>query len=392
MNFSDLVFIDSTGYHYPDFPTIQAWLISEYQGIYGADIYLEADSQDGQFLAVLARAFYDVAALGAATYNSFSPVTAQGLGLARNVKINGISRQSPSFSSVTLTIVGTAGTIINNGIATDFLQQQWLLPTPTVIPGGGTIDVVAMAAIVGAFNADINTITSIFTPTRGWQTVNNAAAATPGAPVESDAGLRIRQTQSVANPSLTVFAGTIGGVENLPGVTKVKGYENDTDSTDANGVPEHSICVVVAGGTDDDIANEIELHKTPGTGTFGDVSVPVVDSKGMPITISFQRAVTATIHVIVTLAAGIGWSSDYETLIAAAVASVINSGGIGDTVLYSRLFAPAYLNGAIQGTTYTIATIEIGKNVTPPASMNIDLDFDENPVCDATTDVTFVVT
>lgn len=392
MDFSDLVYIDATGYHFADYPTIRQWLVSGYQGIYGADVYLEADSQDGQFLSIISKALYDDASIGSSDYNSFSPVTAQGVGLSRNVKINGLTRKSPSFSTVTVTIVGTEGTVINNGQAADSLNQKWNLPTIVTIPFGGTIDVVATAAVIGFINADANTITTVFTPTRGWQTVNNTLAATPGAPVETDFALRIRQTQSVADPSLTVFEGTIGGVENLTGVTKVKGYENASEITDANGLPPHSICVVVAGGVDLDIANEIALHKTPGTVTFGGTTVLVYDSKGMPLNISFQHAITATIHVVITLAAGTGWSSDFETLIAAAVAAVINEGAIGDTVLYTKLFAPAYLNGAVQGTTYTIATIEIAKNAGTPMAANIPLTFDENPVCDPVTDITFVVT
>src|SRR5882757_3365374 len=215
-----LAFIDSTGYHYAAFPDWQAWLVSQYQAIYGSDVVLSPDSQDGQFLAVLAQAFFDTAALGSSVYNSFSPITAQGTGLARLVKINGVTKQAATNSTVTLTIVGVAGTTLTGAIAVDTLQQQWSIPT-TTIPNSGTIDVTATALLPGAVAALANTITGIFTPTQGWQTVNNAAAATLGAPVISDAQLRAQQAQSVANPSLTVFEGTVGAVENVPGVTAV---------------------------------------------------------------------------------------------------------------------------------------------------------------------------
>lgn len=392
MEITDLVFIDATGYHYADYPSFLTWRKEQYRAIYGADVYLESDSQDGQLLAVQAKADYDTAALGAAIYSSFSPVTAQGIGLSRVVKINGLNRLVPSFSTAVLTIVGTAGTVITNGVATDTLGQKWNLPTTVTIPGGGTIDVTATAAIVGAVNADAATITTIFTPTRGWQTVNNVGGATPGAPTESDAALRVRQTQSTANPSLTVFDGTIGAVQNLPGVTKVQGYENDTGITDANGIPAHEICVVVAGGDDTAIAQAIQVHKTPGCGTFGDTPVDVFDAHGMPLTINFQRAETATIHARITLSATQGFSNDFIPLIQEAVAAVINAGLIGETILITKLFAPAYLFGTPAGQTYDIATIELKKNAGSFVSTNIALDFDENPVCDPTTDVQVVVT
>ncbi len=391
MLITELVFIDETGYHFADYPAFLAWIQGEYRAIYGADVYLESDSQDGQFLAVLAKGFYDTAALGAATYNSFSPATAQGVGLSRVVKINGLSRQIPTHSTVELTVVGQAGIVITDGIATDALNQKWLLP-PTTIPGGGTVASTAVAENEGAIAALPNTITTIFTPTLGWQTVNNAAAATEGAPVESDAALRVRQAQSTANPSLTVFDGTVGGVANLAGVTKVKGYENDTDATDANGIPEHSISLVVVGGDDVAICQEILLHKTPGTGTFGDTTELVYDAHGMPIEISFERSVTAHIQAEITISTNAGWSADYEQQIKDAVAAVINAGGIGDTILYTKLFAPAYLFGTPASATFDIATLELGKNSGGTSAANVDLDWDENPICDPDTDITVIVT
>lgn len=391
MTFADLCYIDSTGYHFADYPTILAWLQDQYRGIYGADVYLESDSQDGQFLAVLAQTFYDMAALGASTYNSFSPATAQGVGLSRNVKINGLTRQSPSNSTVELTIVGQAGTVIENGIAQDTLNQKWDIPT-TTIPDSGTVTATAVAEDIGAITAAANTVTTIFTPTLGWQTVNNASAATSGAPIETDAQLRQRQVQSTADPSLTVFDGTVGGVENLPGVQKARGYENDTGSTDGDGIPAHNICMVVLGGDDVAIANEIAIHKTPGTGTYGTTSELVYDAHDMPLTINFFRPTEPSIQAQVTISTNAGWSNDYITLIQEAVAAQINANRIGDPILITKLYAPAYLIGTPAGATFDIATLLIGKNGGSLGSSNIDLTFTENAVCDPTVDVTVVIT
>lgn len=390
MSITDLVYIDSTGFHYSDYPAFLSWLQNLYRSIYGADVYLEADSQDGQFVAALAKAFFDTAAQGASDYNSFSPATAQGVGLSRVVKINGITRRVPTHSTVELTIVGQGGTVITNGVVIDTLNQKWILPT-TTIPGSGTVAATAVAEDEGAVTAAANTVNTIFTPTRGWQTANNAAEATPGVGVETDSELRARQRISTANPSLTVFDGTVGGVGNVTGVTKVRGYENDTGSTDSNGILAHSISLVVVGGDDVDICQEIALHKTPGTGTFGDTSETVYDAHGMPLDIAFERAVVATISAEITIAADVGWSSDFEALIQDAVAAFVNAGRIGDPVLYTKLFGPAYLYGTAPGLTYTIATLEIQKNSGGFAAANLTLDWDENPVCDPA-DVTVIVT
>lgn len=392
MELTELVYIDDTGYHFADYPTFLAWRKEQYQAIYGADVYLESDSQDGQLLAVQAKADYDTAALGASVYNSFSPVTARGVGLSRNVKINGLERNVPSYSTALVTIVGVADTLIVNGVVQDTLGRKWDLPASVTIPVDGDIDVTATCQEIGAINAGIATITTIFTPTLGWQTVSNAGAATPGAAVETDSELRTRQAASTANPSQTVLDGTTGAIANIPGVTKVQPYENDSDTTDSDGLPEHSICMVVAGGDDTAIAEAIQVHKTPGCDTFGDTTELVYDNHGMPLNISFQRASVATIGVEVTLADGVGWSSDFEALIADAVAAIVNAGKIGATILLTKFYGPAYLPGTAASGTYDITSIRLKKNAGSFAASNVNLDFDEDPTCDADTDVTVIVT
>lgn len=406
MDVSALVFIDDTGYHFADFPTFLEAVKSDYRSIYGADIYLESDSQDGQIVAIQAKALYDIAALGASTFNSFSPATGQGIGLSRNVKINGISRRIATNSTADLTVVGQSGTVILNGIAEDTLGQKWDLPSPTTIPIGGSVIVTATAEVMGRVSAAAGTISKIFTPTLGWQTVTNVADATEGVPIESDAELRIRQALSTANPSLTVFEGSIGAVANVEGVTQVRGYENDTNTTDANGILPHSISHMVVGGDAMEIAQTIQRHKTPGTGTVGTTSETVFDSHGMPLLIKFTRPDEATVSVRLTITSGVGWTTDYERLISKAVANVINGFGIGNIVLLTKLFSPAYLVGTVeqlgleeadaqtiisaQGT-YVITLIELKKNAGAFAAANVSIDFDEYPSCDPDTNFTYLV-
>ncbi len=112
----------------------------------------------------------------------------------------------------------------------------------------------------------------------------------------------------------------------------------------------------------------------------------------MPLDISFERSVTVEIKVEVTISTGVGWSSDYEALIQDSIAAVINAGAIGDTVLLTKLYAPAYLGGSAAGQTYDVSLLEIGKNSDPVSGANIALDWDENPVCVAASDVTVIIT
>lgn len=395
MTVAELVYIDSTGYHYADYPTFLAFVQDQYRAIYGADVYLGADSMDGQWTAILAQALYDTALLGAQTYNSFSPTTAQGIGLSRVVKINGLSRNVPTNSTAVVTIVGIAGTTITNGIVADNLGQQWALPASVTIPPGGDIDVTATALLEGAIQAEANTINIISTPTLGWQTVDNDAAAAPGAPVEQDGELRIRQAASTALPALTVIQATRSALANLPGVTDVRAYENVTDVTDSNGLTPHSVCFVVQGGDITEITNTIGLYKTPGTNTFAtgpnSQSEIYEDPAGLPVPINFYNpAIPATIGVSLTIKALTGWDTSFEIPIAEAVAELVEGFGIGSTIVYTQIFVAAYNAAPIAGT-YYVTGVQIEKNSGGFAAANIILDFNEIPVCDPNTDIGFTI-
>ena len=72
------------------------------------------------------------------------------------------------------------------------------------------------------------------------------------------------------------------------------GEENDTDETNASGLPPHSIELVVYGGLDEEIAKAIHRRKGAGIQTYGNVTVPVVDAAGNIKNISFSRPAPTT--------------------------------------------------------------------------------------------------
>lgn len=376
MAIADLAYVDATGYHFPDYPTVLAEYQAAFKAIYGEDTYLEADSQDGQWVAILARSAYDLMALGASVYNAFSPATAQGVGLDRNVKINGIRRRVATSSTADLTIVGQAGTVILNGQAEDLTGAKWLLPASVTVPVGGSIVVTATAAVAGATQAAANSISKIATPTLGWQTVNNPLAATAGVAVESDGELRIRQSISTAIPALSVMEGIVGAVASLGGVTRFKGYENDSNIIDINGMPAHSISLVVEGGTTQDIADTIAAKKTPGTVTYGTTSATTVDKFGLQNTINFFRPTIVTIGVEITITALAGYTSGYADLIKKSVSGYIKALAIGDDVLITRLYSPATLAAPV-GNTYNITLLRTSRNGNPFGTTDIATSFNE---------------
>ena len=369
--------IDANGISAPQFADILAWLQDQYRAIYGADVYLGNDSQDGQFLGILAAAINDSNAAAVACYNAFSPATAQGAGLSSVVKINGIARLVPTPSTVDLQIVGQAGTVIDRGLVEDAEGNEWALPATVTIPPGGMALVTATASALGAISAPPATVTRIKTPVFGWQTVTNPTAAVEGRPVETDAALRVRQALSVAVPSLTIFEGIIGSVANLPGVARIRGYENDTDSTDANGIPSHSIALFVEGGDAVAIAETIANKKTPGTGTAGDIASTVIDDVGSSHLIKFSRPSPVAVKVQISISPLPGYSATILPVIQQAVADYVNTLPIGSDVVFSKVFVPANLGNASTGSTYDITSLTLSRDADPPSPGNVVVAFNE---------------
>jgi uncharacterized phage protein gp47/JayE len=351
-----LATIDETGLHLPDYSAVLDSVQTAMRGIYGEDLYLEADSQDGQLAAIFAEALYDAYNLAGSVYNSFSPTSAQYVSLSRQVAINGIRRKTATYSTAAVRIVGAVGTVLTGAIAQDGQQVNWLIPDGTAIPLAGEIVVTATAETAGDIRAAAGDISMIATPMLGWHSVTNPEAATPGAAVELDAALRRRQKISTARPSRTVLDGIAGAVAEIEGVTRVKPYENDTDEADADGIPPHTISLVVEGGDTTEIAEAIAGKKAPGCGTFGNTAVTVTDKYGMPITIRFWRRVEAALKVRIRLRALAGYLAVTGEEIATNVAAFINALDIGEDVLLSQIYTPV---NAANGSPKTFDVLEI---------------------------------
>ena len=350
-------YIDKTGLHIPTYNDTKEFLLNEARGIYGADIYLENDGQDYEFITLMADRIHDVLLALQMAYNNRSPQTAVGEALDGLVKLNGIKRKSATPSTCTVTITAEPRTQIINGIIADDLGNNWTLPTPLSIPDGSgvmSIEILATCSVLGRITAPPHTLTNIVTPTDGWLSVTNYEAATPGQEIEGQEALRARQVISVARPSRTVLEGLIGGIAEIPDVTRYQVYENDTNVHGPHNlpprpipwpIPAHHISVVVEGGLEDTIAKEIYLRKTPGCGTYGDNTVDVSSGEiaGVQVLtpISFFRPSYRDIYVTVTVRRLAGYNTTATEGIKENIAAYLNNLAIGDDLTLSALWGVA---------------------------------------------------
>ena len=184
----------------------------------------------------------------------------------------GISRRPATRSQVDVVVTTDRPLTLPPDYAVeDDLGQAWTTLNAIDIPPGETT-VTLFAENFGAVEADPATIVNPVTVVIGVLSVTNPTAATVGIDEETDQELRIRRNRSLETPQSSSTGRMFTALANLPNVTDVAVYENDTDVTDADGIPAHSLWVVVEGGAVSDIVESMTKNKTGGKGIVGAVT------------------------------------------------------------------------------------------------------------------------
>lgn len=218
--------IGASGLVIPNFTALINNSNANYTGIYGSNVYLGPDSSDEQWIAILALQQNDFLQALQAVYLSFNPLTAVGASLDLLGVLIGTARDAASYSTVAVTLSGTANTIINSGVVQDVNGNYWNIPESVTIGSGGTVVITAIAQQTGAISAQPGQVTRITNPVAGWASVVNIGPSTVGNPVEPDSHYRARLVISQAKPSLTLRSGTAAALAAVPNVTRSVCYEN----------------------------------------------------------------------------------------------------------------------------------------------------------------------
>ena len=376
-------YIDTAGIHVPTYEDIRDDLIASMKQIFGQDIYLDDDSQDYQQISIFAKKIFDTNSLAVLVYNNRTANTAIGTGLDNLCALVGIKRKPATYSTCQLTINGEPGTVINDGQASDG-TNLWDLPKIVTIPDNGIITVEATSHKKGYIAALPNTINIVATPVYGWLGVTNTYQANPGNDAETDASLRARYAISVQAPADSIFESLLASLKQIAGVTKVKGYENDTGVADSNGLPAHSVTFVVEGGDNTDIATEIYYKKTPGCYTNGSTAVNLTSPTGNITVIRFYRPTYRTVYVKVFVKKLTGYNDNYATDIKNAIVDYINGLDIAETVYRSILWSVAIGQmGSITSPEYSVTDIKTSANGSSYSQTDISMLFNESAFTEA---------
>ena len=371
-------YIDTAGIHVPTYEDIRDDLIASMKQIFGQDIYLDDDSQDYQQISIFAKKIFDTNSLAVLVYNNRTANTAIGTGLDNLCALVGIKRKPATYSTCQLTINGEPGTVINDGQASDG-TNLWDLPKIVTIPDNGIITVEATSHEKGYIAALPNTIDIVATPVYGWLGVTNTYQANPGNDAETDASLRARYAISIQAPADSIFESLLASLKQVAGVTKVRGYENDTGVADSNGLPAHSVTFVVEGGDNTDIATEIYYKKTPGCYTNGTTAVNLTSPTGNITVIRFYRPTYKTVYVKVFVKKLTGYNDNYATDIKNAIVDYINGLDIAETVYRSILWSVAIGQmGSITSPEYSVTDIKTSTNGSSYSQADISMLFNES--------------
>lgn len=281
------------------------------QAIYGIDINLASDTPDGQMMNIFIQAVLDLEDLLVQINNMFDPDNAVGVILDQRVAINGIQRQAGTFTVTNITLV-TSQSVNLYGLdqtaqpvftVADNAGNQWQLQTSQLGVSAGTHVYSFQAAIPGANLTIPNTITVPVTIILGVTSINNPTTYTTlGINEESDAVLKVRRQKSVSLASQGYLAGLLAALENINGVTSAFVYENNTDVTNIDGVPSHSIWVIVAGSaTAAAIAQAIYTKRNAGAGMFGSTTFVITQIDGSPFIVRWDNVTPETLFISFTV-------------------------------------------------------------------------------------------
>jgi uncharacterized phage protein gp47/JayE len=222
-------------------------------------------------------------------------------GTVYTVTYNGLdaTHTAEAGDSATDVVNGLAAALVALGASVSVASDQFRITSLSSFAAtwSGTLTLgelgspgVAQAEDPGPIAAPAGSLTTIVTPSAGWDEVRQPTAASLGTLLETDEELRARYATGVYRLGAATLPSIKANLQqDIAGLSSVVVYENATDATDADGRPPHSIEVVIEGGDSGDIAARIFALKAAGITAYGNTSAVAVDDTGFPHPIGFSR-------------------------------------------------------------------------------------------------------
>lgn len=366
-----------------------------------------------RFVAILAERYAELWELAVMIVASQDPDAAAGDALDALCLLTGTLRLEAAYSTVTLTLTGTPSTVVGPAsqvasATTSVLFQtvasatlaalpSWVASTAYVVGdrrtnasrcyvcttagtsagsggptttaanitdgtvhwrylGDGTaaVDSAAQSLSKGAIVGASGDLTVKQTPIGGWQGVINLLDAKLGYDDQPDESLRVTREEELSQAGTSTADAIQAAVLQVANVTACTVFVNNTDVTDSDGMPPHSVEVLVRGGADADVATVLLAQVAAGIATTGNTSATAVDAEGVSHTLYFTRPEEINIGVSVTLIKGpAAYPSDGDAQVKAAIAAFGNARPAGYDAVASAIGAQAFKVAGVLDVTLT---------------------------------------
>lgn len=334
---------------------------------FGADAKTGNDSVLGHLLGIVAIALAEAWEAAQALYDSFNPNNASGVALDNLCAVTGTTRTPATKTVATVTLSGTAGTVISAGrlVSNSTTSDTYVLTATVTLDGAGEGTGTVEAETAGAKTAAIGEIDTIKTPVAGWSSVTNAAAATPGQDAETDADLRLRRLAELQ----AAGRGTLGAMRarllQLTQVQQAQVLTNRTASTDGDGLPPHSFrAIVYPTPTDAPALAQLIYETSPlGIESDGDVAYTVTDDQGYLQTVKYSVALPLTITVEATLTTDHNYPADGDAQVEAAITARWSQ-LIGEDVYQLPICAAIASVPGVVSASVSLGGLPAGNNIT----------------------------
>lgn len=342
-----------------------------------------ADTELGQFSQIIAEEISICWEQAYLASQQFDPINASGVPLRGLVQINGITASDGSYTQVSMTLGGTAGTVIPEGsiIATSDGKELYSTVSSATIGNSGYVVVSAICSEKGPKTPGNNTIITIKTPVFGWRSATNTSTISVGSLPDTDAQLHIKQERATSATSYRQVDAIIGGLVRVDGVRYARLYVNKTLTTNADGITGKTIAPVVVGGTNEDIAEVLRLKCGTLDNFQGTTSVTYTGPLGDTQTVSFYRPTEVPIYVSMDISEtenSTFTAEDIDKIKQAIIdyAEYDQSGMSGfppgADVILSRLYTPI---NSVQG--FKVNSLTIGKAAGSLAASDISIAWNE---------------
>lgn len=398
--------------------------------VFGNSIKVDDRAILGQINGIVSELAALVWELAEAVNSSQDPDKASGAALDALCTLTGTFRPPATFSTVTLTLTGTPATVVpaGNTAKTESTSVHfettadgtitsvpaWLTahgyvlndrvtnagnvyqcidpgtsasaPTTTdasIVDGGviwtylgtgtGAIDVSAKATETGPLPGFARDISVIETPLAGWNSVINLLDASLGSAVASDEELRQLREAELSGAGNTPIDSLRADLLKLEGVKAVTVFVNNTDATDGDGMPPHSVeALVRPDGTppstfDQMIFDALLANVAAGIATTGSTPGSSTDSQGTSHTMKYSRPTEIPIYVIVNVTKDSDYPTNGDTLIKDAIVAYGDLQNTGKDAVASSISAQAFTVAGV----LDVTAVKIGTAPSPTLSTTI---------------------